>query len=73
MEPSNRRNQRFMSEPGKPVETFLARIPFRSLTGSEFLAAVPKMTVYWRWAHADILENVQRGIFAEFLVAAALA
>ncbi len=32
------------------------------------------MTVlnYWRWAHADILENVQRGVFAEFLVGAAL-
>jgi hypothetical protein len=63
-----------MSELGKPVETFLARVPFRNLTGSESLPAVPKMAVsdYWRWAHADILENVQRGIFAEFLVAAAL-
>ncbi len=32
------------------------------------------MTVldYWKWAHADMLENVQRGVFAEFLVGAAL-
>jgi hypothetical protein len=63
-----------MSEPGKPVETFLARVPFRNLTGSESLPAVPKTTVsdHWRWAHTDILENVQRGIFGEFLVAASL-
>jgi hypothetical protein len=27
---------------------------------------------YWSWAYSDILENVQRAIYAEFLVACAL-
>ena len=27
---------------------------------------------YWSWAHSDVMENVQRGTFAEFLVALAL-
>lgn len=44
------------------------------LTGSEELAGTEHYSVadYWRWAHSDIVENVQRGIFAEFLVATAL-
>ena len=55
-------------------KTFLARVPRQDLNGSEPLPGVPSMTVldYWKWAHADILENVQRGVFAEFLVGAAL-
>jgi hypothetical protein len=49
-------------------------VAYKKLQGSEPLPGVPTKTVldYWRWAHADILENVQRGIFAEFLVGAAL-
>lgn len=27
---------------------------------------------YWSWAYSDIIENVQRAVFAEFLVASAL-
>jgi hypothetical protein len=56
------------------AKTFLARVQRRDLNGSEPLPGVPSMTVldYWKWAHADILENVQRGVFAEFLVGAAL-
>jgi hypothetical protein len=53
---------------------FLPRVPHRQLQGTEPLPAVLNMTVldYWRWAHADVLENVQRGIYAEYLVGAAL-
>lgn len=53
---------------------FLARIPHRDLTGDEPLLGTEGKTVldFWRWAHCDIVENVQRGIFAEFLVASAL-
>lgn len=41
-------------------------MPHRELQGSEPLATLSGITIldYWRWAHADILENVQRGIFA---------
>ena len=53
---------------------FLPRVPFRELDPAEALSGVAGQTVvdYWRWAYSDILENIQRGIFAEFLVAAAL-
>lgn len=27
---------------------------------------------YWSWAHSDLLENTERGVFAEYLVALAL-
>lgn len=52
----------------------MMRVPSRLLSGREPLPAVPNITVhdYWQWAHSDILENVQRGTYAEFLVAAAL-
>ncbi len=42
----------------------------RYLDGSELLPGLVGRTVlnYWRWAHSDILENVQRGIFAEYIV-----
>ena len=53
---------------------FLPRVRRDELNGSEPLRGVGEKTVldYWRWAHSDVLENVQRGIYAEFLVAAAL-
>lgn len=53
---------------------FIPGVPRCALTGAEPLHGSGGQTVldYWRWAHSDILENVQRGIFAEFLVAAAL-
>ena len=56
------------------TKTFLTRVRRRELRGSEPLPGVSAMTVldYWRWAHSNILENVQRGVFAEFLVGAAL-
>jgi hypothetical protein len=54
--------------------TFLPQGGRRRYDGSEPLPGLPDRIVldYWRWAHSDILENVQRGIFAEYLVAEAL-
>ncbi len=53
---------------------FIPSVVYRKLEAAEILPGVPGRTVldYWQWAHSDVLENVQRGIFAEFLVAAAL-
>jgi hypothetical protein len=53
---------------------FLPRVRRLELTGEEPLVGIAGASVvdYWRWAHSDIVENVQRGVFAEFLVAAAL-
>lgn len=27
---------------------------------------------YWRWAHSDLMDNAERGVFAEYLVACAI-
>ena len=53
---------------------FLPPVARRDLSGAERLLGTADKTVldYWRWAHSDVLENVQRGVFAEYLVAAAL-
>jgi hypothetical protein len=53
---------------------YLDQIARRRLDGSEPLGGVPGVSVldYWRWAYSDVVENIQRGIFAEFLVASAL-
>lgn len=64
-------------EPAKSLDVDspnFMRVKHRWLTGDINLPSVPNMRVedYWRWAHSDILENIQRGIYAEFLVAAAL-
>jgi hypothetical protein len=55
-------------------EGFLPRVRRLELTGDEQLVGIAGARIldYWRWAHSDIVENVQRGLFAEFLVAAAL-
>ena len=53
---------------------YLDQIARRKLDGSEALPGLAGASVldFWRWAHSDIVENIQRGIFAEFLVASAL-
>ena len=53
---------------------FMSQVARTRLDGSEALLGLSGPTVidYWRWAYSDILENTQRGIFAEFLVASAL-
>ena len=53
---------------------FIPGVRCHELTGAEALKGTDGKTVldYWRWAHSDVVENVQRGIFAEYIVAAAL-
>jgi hypothetical protein len=53
---------------------YLPQAARRRYDGSEPVDGLPglKLVDYWGWAYSDVLENVQRGIFAEFLVAAAL-
>lgn len=33
---------------------------------------VATVTDYWKWAHSDLMDNTERGIYAEFLVAKAV-
>jgi hypothetical protein len=44
------------------------------LNGSEPMPGTAGLTVldYWCWAHSNVLENVERAVFAEFVIAAAL-
>ena len=44
-----------------------------NLTGQEEITGSGLSIIdYWRWAHSDIIDNTERGIFAEFLVHAAV-
>ena len=54
------------------MATFLPRALTPRLSGSELITSPITVLNYWQWAHSDVLENVQRGIFAEYLVACAL-
>lgn len=52
---------------------FLPRKVARKLDPNDVIQGTMNRVIdYWKWAHNDILENVQRGSFAEFLVASAL-
>lgn len=46
----------------------------RRLSSDELIPGLPGLRVgdYWAWAYSDIIENVQRGTYAEFLVGVAL-
>ncbi|MGZ3523045.1 MAG: hypothetical protein ACXVAG_19045 [Vulcanimicrobiaceae bacterium] len=59
---------------GADSTEYISRVPYRVPDPFDPLPGLSDQTLldYWRWAHSDILENVERGIFAEFLVAAAL-
>lgn len=59
-----------MTETVKYERLLLTRVSLRSVTGSESIPAVPGKPVldFWRWAHTEIFENVQGGVFAEFPV-----
>lgn len=64
-----------MSDSTTPFE--YPRIVTKRLKGSEeFIHAEPIETLtvndYWAWAHSALSSNVERGVVAEFLVAAAL-
>lgn len=62
----------------EPTDSFkYPRILTKRLNGSEEFkheAPIEKLTVqdYWAWAHSALSANIERGIVAEFLVAAAL-
>ena len=55
----------------------LPRNPPELRSGSEPLHSIgraygPELLEYWRWSASQLLDNTQRGIFAEYLVALAL-
>ena len=53
-----------------------SNIPQKKLTGEETLLSdsrqISSVLDYWRWAHSDILDNTERGILAEYIVAYSL-
>lgn len=66
--------QRIQTE---PVTIGLARLRVARRTGDEPLhengaPLQPRLEDFWRWSASDLVSNVVRGIFAEFLVAHAL-
>ncbi len=46
----------------------------RRKAASDAIPGLPGKTLldYWAWAYSDIMENIQRAVYAEFLVACAL-
>ena len=38
------------------------------LTGNESINGNTTLLDYWRWAHSNLVDNTERGVFAEFLV-----
>ena len=48
-------------------------ITAQALTGMEELTCSGVRVIdYWAWAHSDLVDNIERGIFAEFLVHTAM-
>ncbi len=43
-------------------------ITSEQLTGNETIADGVKLVDYWRWAHSNLIDNAERGAFAEYLV-----
>ena len=61
----------------RPMNPALGLVAVHRLEGSETIRGTngsPAGTVldYWRWSASDLVNNLERGIFAEFLVALAL-
>lgn len=51
---------------------FLAINP-RPLTGNEQITSIDNtLTDYWRWAHSNLMDNVEHGALAEYLVYTAI-
>jgi hypothetical protein len=65
-------DERSAASAGEIVEATHYRPHRRS--GSEQIPGLDGKTLldYWTWAYSDIMENVQRAVYAEFLVACAL-
>lgn len=60
-------------EPLGSTRIFLPRVSSRRLEPSEVLPGLNARVVdFWQWAYSDVLENIQRAFFAEYLVAVAL-
>ena len=47
-------------------------IKAQKLTGLEKICSGVRVIDYWAWAHSDLVDNIERGIFAEFLVRTAM-
>lgn len=52
-------------------------IPPRILSGRECITGSDGKTIasvsdYWRWAHSDLIDNTERGVLAEYIVARAM-
>ena len=50
------------------------RIKAERKTGSERIKGLPGATIseFWQWAYSNVMDNAERGVFAEWLVAKAL-
>ena len=42
------------------------------LLGTEQITSTKTLLDYWRWAHSNLIDNTERGVFAEFLVHTAM-
>ena len=47
-------------------------IKAEKLTAMKKICPGVKVVDYWAWAHSDLVDNIERGIFAEFLVHTAM-
>lgn len=59
------------------MENLKRHLIAKKKTGDEKITTESGKTIgtissYWQWTHSDIIENTERGIFAEYLVACAL-
>ena len=43
-------------------------IKTQKLTAMKKICSGVRVVDYWAWAHSDLVDNIERGIFAEFLV-----
>ncbi len=43
-------------------------IKAQNLTAMKKICSGVRVVDYWAWAHSDLVDNIERGIFAEFLV-----
>ena len=47
-------------------------ISAQKLTAMKKICSGVRVVDYWAWAHSDLVDNIERGIFAEFLVHTAM-
>ena len=47
-------------------------IKTQKLTAMKKICSGVRVVDYWAWAHSDLVDNIERGIFAEFLVHTAM-